>query len=79
MNDTNLKTKVVHSRSKPAWNVVGTSLGAKHMVAKVPYEVGKYGDTLEYLKGEAKEHADFISHCFNRSADICVAVKKQPK
>ena len=33
-----MKTKVVHSQSKLAWNVIGTELGLKYKIARVPYE-----------------------------------------
>ena len=33
------KTEVKHSQSKNAWNVVGTGLGEKYKIARVPYEV----------------------------------------
>lgn len=31
-----MKTKVVHSESKLAWNVVGTQCGRKYKIARVP-------------------------------------------
>ncbi len=33
-----MRTKVVHSQSKLAWNVIGTELGLKYKIARVPYE-----------------------------------------
>ena len=32
-----MKTKVVHSQSKSAWNVVCAELGHKYKIAKIPY------------------------------------------
>jgi len=32
-----IRTKVVHSTSKLAWNIVGTKLGGKYKIAIVPY------------------------------------------
>ena len=32
-----VKTKVVHSQTKSAWNVIGTDLGGKYKIARVPY------------------------------------------
>lgn len=67
-----IKTKVVHSKSKTAWNVVGETLGCKYKIARVPYHIAE-GDEYEIMntrnKAEALEHALFISHCFN-NADI---------
>jgi len=65
MRKENIKTKVVHSESKPAWNVVGTSLGCKRKIARVPYIPSYDDDESAFLrKQEAFEHAEFISFCF---------------
>ena len=64
MSKKNIETKVVHSESKPAWNVVGTKLGGKHKIARVPYVPSNNG-ALFRNKIEALEHAEFISFCFN--------------
>ena len=32
-----MKTEVVHSKSKNAWNVVSTEWGGKYKIARVPY------------------------------------------
>ena len=71
MKDPNLKTKVVHSQSKTAWNVIGTQVGGKYKIARVPYIISgnEISDTRE--KSEALEHALFISYCFNNSNRIC--------
>lgn len=65
-----IKTKVVHSETKDAWNVVGTELGRKHKIARVPYFAceDKIIDTQN--KAEALEHAKFISYCFNNADKI---------
>lgn len=61
-----IHTKVVHSKSKPAWNVVGTSLGQKYKIARCPYFVHENDEILTTLeKNEALEHALFISKTFN--------------
>jgi hypothetical protein len=67
MENSNIKTKVIHSTSKKAWNVVGTSLGAKYKIARCPYLItgNEIIDTIE--KSEALRHAKFISECFNKS------------
>jgi len=72
MGNPNIKTKVVHSKSKPAYNVVGISLGSKYKIARIPYLVN--GDLSEEWNNkemdEAKNHAEFISKCFNDSNKI---------
>jgi len=68
-----VKTKVVHSKSKTAWNVVGTQLGKKFKIAIVHYIVSGnvIVDALE--KNEALKHAEFISWCFNNADKILSA------
>lgn len=71
MKDPNIKTKVVHSQTKTAWNVIGTKLGGKYKIARVPYLVtGNEGISSRERK-EALELAEFIAYCFNNSASIC--------
>ena len=61
------KTKVVHSSSKPAWNIVGTKLGGKYKIAVVPYVFSESIEVLDKLRDQALEHAEYISYCLNRS------------
>ena len=70
MENPNIKTTVVHSESKNAWNVIGLSLGAKHKIAKIPYLItgNEIIDIAE--KSEALRHAKFISQCFNKFNSI---------
>ncbi len=70
MEDPKIKTKVVHSKSKDAWNVVGTKLPGKYKIARIPYLItgNEVIDTRE--KAEALFHAEFISRCFNKSNDL---------
>ena len=72
MTNPKIKTKVVHSQTKPAYNVVGTSLGNKYKIARIPYLVNS--DLSEEWNNkemdEAKNHAEFISYCFNNSDSI---------
>lgn len=65
-----METKVTHSDSKDAWNVVGTIPGCKYKIARVPYiRTGdSAGDSRNIM--EALEHAEFISDCFNNSSII---------
>ena len=65
-----IKTKVVHSQSKPAWNIVGTTLGGKFKIARIPYVVTTDEDVNLINKAEAVDHANFISECFNNSNRI---------
>lgn len=70
MKDPAIITKVIHSQSKSAWNVVGEKLGGKYKIARVPY-VTIGDETLDTRNRiEALEHADFISWCFNHSTEI---------
>jgi hypothetical protein len=64
------KTKVVHSQSKLAWNVIGTELGKRYKIARIPYT--EYADEILSFryKQEAFNIADFISYCFNNSKEI---------
>jgi len=70
MENPNIKTKVVHSESKNAWNIIGTSLGAKYKIARIPYLItgNEIINTTE--KSEALRHAKFISECFNKSSSV---------
>ena len=72
MKDPNLKTKVIHSTSKDAWNVVAITLGDKYKIARIPYIVT---ETIIELNNREKRqallHAEFISSCFNNSKEIC--------
>ena len=58
-------TKVIHSQTKQSWNIIGTNLGGKYKIARVPYLIigDELHDCLE--KSEALNHAMFISKCFN--------------
>jgi len=66
-----IKTEVVHSQSKTAWNVVGVKLGGKYKIARIPYIVDYNSETLTTVsRQEALLHAQFISECFNNSDKI---------
>lgn len=71
MEHPNIKTKVKHSESKSAWNVVGAQTGCKYKIARVPYDKIE-GDeiTTTRNKAEALEHAMFIRFCFNNTSLI---------
>lgn len=74
MKDPKITTKVKHSESKNAWNVIGARAGGKYKIARVPYLViddSEITNTRE--KAEALEHAMFISFCFNNSDRILAA------
>lgn len=74
MVNPELKTKVVHSQSKSAWNVVGTELARKYKIARVPYIAINNEEITAKNRIEAFEHALFISHCFNNSDLICDSI-----
>lgn len=62
----NITTKVVHSQSKTAWNVIGTFPGGKYKIARVPYHIVDGSEKWNTrAKNEALEHAQFISDAFN--------------
>lgn len=71
MKDPNIKTKVQHSEQHSAWNVVGTEPPGKFKIARVPYYADANEEITKRNRIEAKEHADFISHCFNYAPEIC--------
>ena len=70
MKDPNIQTKVLHSATKAAWNVIGTKLGGKYKIARVPYIPVEKDCTNDRNRIEAYEHAMFISYCFNHSNKI---------
>ena len=70
MLDPNIKTKVVHSQSKSAWNVVGTKLSGKYKICRVPYVLTNDEIINTREKSEALLHAEFISACFNKSEKL---------
>jgi hypothetical protein len=65
-----IRTEVKHSQSKNAWNVVGTDYGKKYKIARIPYDIVENDDKTSMINMvEAKEHAIFISECFNNICD----------
>jgi hypothetical protein len=56
-----MKTRVIHSQSKLAWNVVNEELGGKYKIARVPYS--QCNDEILDIrwKSEALEIAMHIS------------------
>ena len=71
MEKLNIKTTVVHSKSKAAWNVIGTRLGGKYKIARIPYAVHDWSEILTAKnRHEALVHAQFISQCFNNADKI---------
>jgi len=76
MKNPKIKTKVVHSQTKSAWNVIGATLGDKYKIARIPYLCTDSENIYNINRIEAFEHAEFISHCFNNSDDILM---KEPE
>jgi len=74
MKNPNIKTNVVHSQTKAAWNVIGITLGGKYKIARVPYICVESDQVSETNRVEAYEHAVFIAACFNNSANICALI-----
>ena len=74
MTNPKIKTKVVHSQSKSAWNVVAKTLGGKYKIAQVPYVLSADPVVNEGNRYQALHHAQFISYCFNSSEIIIKAV-----
>lgn len=71
MEDPGIKTRVVHSQTKSAWNIVGEKLGGKYKIARVPYVCVNDQCVTDKNRVEAFKHAEFISYCFNHSDAIC--------
>jgi len=71
MKNPKIKTRVVHSQTKAAWNVVGVGLGGKYKIARVPYLVLDDQELTDKNRIEAFDHATFISYSFNHSHVIC--------
>lgn len=70
IKDPNIKVKIEHSHSHPAWNIVGTTFGGKYKIATIPYLSDPNKDTDIRNRKEAREHAEFINYCLNNSTDI---------
>jgi len=67
MKNPGIKTRVVHSETKNAYNIICKKLGSKYKICRVPYYVSDNEVLTEREKQEAFEHANFISFCFNNS------------
>lgn len=70
MKNPRIKTKVVHSQSKSAWNIIGDRIGEKYKIARIPYEITLVDNLDHKNRKDAFEHAEFISWCFNNSDKI---------
>ena len=70
IKNPDIKTKVVHSETKSAWNIVGVTLGQKYKIARIPYITTGNEKTTSENRAEALKHAKFISYCFNNSGVI---------
>jgi len=72
--ESRLKTKVVHSESKSAWNIVGTALGSTYKIARIPYFIDERIPKIsEHNKQMAKNHATFISFCINNAKNLSIS------
>lgn len=79
MTNPNIKTKVKHSKTKHAWNVIGDMIGEKYKIARVPYVISGNTELDAKSKHEAYIHAKFISDCFNNSKAICALLNSDIK
>lgn len=75
MENPKIKTKVVHSHSKAAWNVVDINVGQKYKIARVPYTTLDDQELSDRNMREALRHAEFISFCFNNAEGLIPAAK----
>ena len=74
-----IKTEVKHSKSKDAWNIVGTELGQKYKIAVIPYFKCDDEIITTQNKMEALDHAFFISFCLNNTDIIKIKIGYQRK
>jgi len=71
MKDPKLEVEIRHSESKTAWNVIGTGLGGRYKIAKVPYDIINGNEVLTTAdRVEALNIAKFIAYCLNNSEEI---------
>jgi hypothetical protein len=70
MKTPNLKTKIVHSQSKPAWNIIGDVLGGPYKIARIPYVPTGNEELDSRTIKEAFELAEYISYCLNNPSKI---------
>ena len=76
MKNNPLKTnvKVVHSKTKSAWNIIGTKLGCKYKIARIPYLVLEQGENMEKIntkeKAEALEIAQYLANALNNHKQL---------
>ena len=71
MKNPKIKVEIKHSQSKNAWNIIGTQLGGKYKIARVPYNKIENSEELSHReKDEAFRHAEFICFCLNNSNKI---------
>ncbi len=70
IKDPNLKVEIKHSTTHNAWNIVGTKLGCKYKIARVPYDTIEDVELTERWRKEAYNHVEFIAYCFNNSTNI---------
>ena len=76
MINPKLKTSVVHSQSKVAWNVISTVVSFRHKIARIPYYIDDGDDIFSTKeKAEALSIAQFISYCVNNSEQIMEEIK----
>ena len=78
MKNPMIKTKVVHSQTKAAWNIIGIQAGRKYKIARIPYLVTDHESADLINRLEALYHAEYINCCFCHSDEIFKCLKLKP-
>jgi len=72
-NPLKQKVEIKHSKSKNAWNIIGTSAGSRYKIARIPYNQLPDKDNDEYKeqydtqeKAEALKIAQYIVTVLNK-------------
>ena len=63
MENPKIKVKIVHSQSKPAWNIIGNKLGYKYKISYIPkidFEIGLTDTIIKRRRKDVYEET-FIS------------------
>jgi len=68
-----IKVRIVHSKTEPAWRIISMSISDKQEVAIIPYNVIEGSEMYNTeKKNEALQHARFVTRCFNNVDKIDV-------
>ena len=61
-----MKTKVVHSQTKAAWNIVGTTPGLTYKLARIPYHVRVDTENDDPINQEERKRAFKLAESISR-------------